>query len=242
MKGLTPEQKAQYDREGYTILKSVFSKAECEEFVEHMMALHSGEKTLEGFTPREPDDWGRTNNQHWYDPKALALLIDSRLRQPLEDCFEADVEGIQTMYFYKGSEGRRHQDQCPLPGCMSAWLPLVDVNEDNGTIYIQPGSHKGELVTYWETLDENGKMDYEYRHAKTERIFEENNRPEISIIANQGDAVLFHGGLIHRGGPIKQPGALRHVMANHYIPYQFTDWPHTSWPRISFNGKQRYTD
>ena len=68
---------------------------------------------MEGFAPREPDDWGRTNNQHWYDPKAFALLIDSRLRQPLEDCFEDDVEGIQTMYFYKGSEGRRHQDQCP---------------------------------------------------------------------------------------------------------------------------------
>ena len=71
------------------------------------------------------------------------------------------------MYFYKGSEGNRHQDQCPLPGCMAVWLPLVDVNEENGTIYIQPGSHKGELVTYWETLDENGKMDYEYRHNRT---------------------------------------------------------------------------
>ena len=53
---------------------------------------------------------------------------------------------------------------------------------------------------------------------RPKEIFEENNRPEISIIANQGDAVLFHGGLIHRGGPIKQRGALRHVMANHYIP------------------------
>ena len=31
MKGLTPEQKVQYERDGYTILKSVFSKAECEE-------------------------------------------------------------------------------------------------------------------------------------------------------------------------------------------------------------------
>ena len=44
VKGLTPEQKAQYERDGYTILKSVFSKTECEEFVEHMMALHSGQK------------------------------------------------------------------------------------------------------------------------------------------------------------------------------------------------------
>ena len=85
-------------------------------------------------------------------------------------------------------------------------------------------------------------MDYEYRHKRTERIFEENNCPEVSIIADQGDAVLFHGGLIHRGGPIKKSGALRHVMANHYIPYSFTDWPHTSWPRTSFDGTQRYTD
>ena len=51
MKGLTIEQKAQYERDGYTILKSVFSKAECETFIEHMMTLHSGQKTLEGFAP-----------------------------------------------------------------------------------------------------------------------------------------------------------------------------------------------
>ena len=44
MKGLTIEQKAQYERDGYTILKSVFSKAECEALVEHMIATSFGAK------------------------------------------------------------------------------------------------------------------------------------------------------------------------------------------------------
>ena len=54
------------------------------------------------------------------------------------------------------------------------------------------------------------------------------------------DVLLFHGALIHRGGPIGKPGSLRHVMANHYIPYHFEGWPYKDWPRYSFDGEKRY--
>jgi len=53
--------------------------------------------------------------------------------------------------------------------------------------------------------------------------------------------VLFHGGLIHGGGPIGDPGAFRHVMANHYIPYHFDEWPYSDWPRFTFDGVKRCT-
>ena len=137
----------------------------------------------------------------------------------------------------------RHQDQCPLPGCMSAWLPLVDVNEENGTIYIQPGSHKGELVTYWETLDENGKMDYEYRHKKTERIFEENNRPEDFHYSQSGRCSVISRSLDpSRGVQLSSLVPCAMSWQTTISRISFTDWPHTSWPRTSFDGTQRYTD
>ena len=55
------------------------------------------------------------------------------------------------------------------------------------------------------------------------------------------DAVIFDGKLIHRGGPIGVPGSFRHVMANHYIPYDFNGWPYSDWPRYSFDGEKRIT-
>ena len=110
--GLIEEQRAAYDRDGFVVVRDVFGVGECAAFIEHMMDLHAGRKTLEGFDPRGPDDWRRTHNQHFFDERAMTLLLDARLRRPLADGMGGDEpEGVQTMYFYKGSVQARHQDQ-----------------------------------------------------------------------------------------------------------------------------------
>ena len=144
--GLTSAQKAFYQENGYLVLENVLSEEECQNFVTHMEDLHTGHKHLEGFF--QQDKYGsRTFNQHLYDQRVLDLLIDSRLHKPLSDCFSGKPEGIQTMHFYEGSEHPFHQDQYYLPDCMSAWIAMVGVDEDNGPLVVQPGSHRGKLVT-----------------------------------------------------------------------------------------------
>ena len=64
-----------YEREGWAVVEGVFSGEECEELVAHMLDLHAGKKSLEGFAPREADQLQRTHNQHWYDPVARDWLI-----------------------------------------------------------------------------------------------------------------------------------------------------------------------
>ena len=226
-----------YRNDGYAVLPGIFEATECNSFVESMMDLHRGQRRLEEFQPRGCDDWRRTHNQHCYDEIALRWLIDFRLYKPLKTIMGDEPEGIQTMYFWKGSEQRRHQDQFYLPSCMSAWIALQDVGVNNGTIYIQPGSHRHRLVTrhnFGETGEFHG-MDY---NDAVDLIFQRNNLPEIPVEVSTGDVVMLHGALVHRGGPILDSGSFRHVLANHYISRGSTDW-HLGWPRYGFDEHRR---
>lgn len=237
---------ASYDRDGFVVVKNVFTHAECDALIIHMMDVAHSRKVLEGF--KTPDttqpNWGRTHNQHLYDPVAFAWLIAPKLK-PLLEAINDDkpVDAVQTMYFWQGSVQPRHQDQYYLPGCFSAWCALVDVSQDNGTLFVQPGSHKRKLIRRVDLppkpdgsiADMFGKH---YDDAVVQ-LFEENDLPEVPVLASKGDVVLFHGRLIHRGGLIGKPGSFRHVMANHYISADSTEWPHKGWPRLAFDGTKR---
>ena len=241
--GLTDEQRDRYRRDGYVVLERVFGPDECRKFVRHVDDLSAGRKQLHGFGQQE--NYGqRTFNQHLYDPLALQFLIDDRLHRPLADCFEDEPEAIQTMHFYEGSEHPLHQDQYYLPDCMSAWIAMVDVDEHTGPLVVQPGSHRGRLVTKADARHElqPGETYMEQQHGRyfplVRQVFRDNGREEIKVLVNQGDVVLFHGRLIHGGAPVRRSGTPRHALACHYIPYHSENWDR-DWPRIAFDGTRR---
>ena len=252
MTGLTQQQQRQYDEDGFVVIEGLLAEAECDRFVDHMTALLGGRKQLEGFKPRAAHERGRTHNQHNYDPLALEYLLLPQLRQPLHDCFqgvsfgaatEADrgacePEGIQTMYFWEGSEQGRHQDQFYLPGCISAWLAFMDVDERNGTIFVQPASHKSRLLTK-EDLEAGGEFEGQEYNPAVDELARRNQIPEVPVVVSKGSVVFFDGALIHGGGQILEPGSDRHVLANHYIPYGLDAWPHCGWNRHDFDGNVR---
>lgn len=244
---LTPAQVAHYHEQGYVIIPGVFSPAECQAYVTHHLELQAGRLALPGMPARKPDEWGRTHNQHFWDPVAMDLLLHPRLRRPLEQVNDGPVDAVQSMYFWRGSEQRRHQDQYYLPDCFAAWIAFVDVSDRNGTIWVQPGSHKRRLVVKQDFLhllkspEDNPIMVGEAYSEEVDRVFAANSTDliEVPVVAPAGAVVIFHGALIHRGGQILEPGSFRHVMANHYIPYHSTSWPYHDWPRYSFAGERR---
>ena len=241
--GLTSAQKTFYQENGYLVLEGVFSQEECQHFVEHMEDLHIGRKQLEGFF--QQDKYGaRTFNQHLYDPYVLDLLIHPRLHKPLTDCFGGEPEGIQTMHFYEGSEHPLHQDQYYLPDCMSAWMAMVRVDENNGPLIVQPGSNRGRLITKSDvpmTL-QPGETYESQQHNRyfpaVKQVFHENGTDAVQVMVNAGDVILFDGKLIHGGAQILEQGTRRHALACHYIPYASENWER-DWPRFSFDGSRR---
>ena len=241
--GLTPAEKTSYQENGYLVLEGIFSQEECQRFVKHMEDLHTGREQLDGFF--QQDKYGdRTFNQHLYDPVVLDMLVDSRLHKPLADCFGGEPEGIQTMHFYEGSEHPLHQDQYYLPDCMSAWIAMVRVDENNGPLIVQPGSNRGRLITKSDvpmTLlpGETYELQQHNRYFPTvKQVFDENGTDAVQVMVNAGDVVLFDGKLIHGGAEILKPGTRRHALACHYIPYASENWER-DWPRFSFDGSQR---
>lgn len=106
------------------------------------------------------------------------------------------------------------------------------------------------------TLAETGNT----TSLRTERqleVFAENQAAGLQVVsirANKGDVVIFHGRLLHRTGPTlfqeadkNQIGkdaasCTRHVLANHYIPKSFQFWPPLWLTRMHVDRESRAAD
>ena len=242
-RGWTAAQRDRFRRDGYVVLKGVFAPDECRRFLRQVGGLRGGTRRLGGPAPWE-DRGARMLNRHLCDPVALRFLIDERLHRPLADCLGDEPEAIGSTLVVEGSERLLYQDQYDLPDCMSAWIAMVDIDEDNGPLLVQPGSHGGRLVTGRNAGGElrPGGIRAEMPHIRyfplVREAFRENGRDVVRVTVNRGDVVLFHGRLIHGGAPMRRPDTPRYALACHYIPYHSETWDR-AWPRISFDGARR---
>jgi phytanoyl-CoA hydroxylase len=222
---LSAADREAYERDGFVLVKGVFTPKECDDWVAYakeqmqmQVDATAADKTLSP-RAREP---GTT------DPE-MDMLLHPKVRDALAGCMEVDgwpstdPVAIQSMYFWQGSEQRRHQDQFYLPECMSAWTAFEDVSPRNGTVWAQAGSHKGRLLIRSDFLEGGEFHGVDYNDA-VDMVYAENEASgmvETPIVAQKGDVLYFHGVLVHRGGEIVEKGSSRHVYANHYIPSTF---------------------
>jgi len=84
----------------------------------------------------------------------------------------------------------KHQDWPSMQASQNSlvvWVPLVDVNKENGSIIIYPGSHKQGILPYKTT---GGFAEVEYEG--------ESIQPEMKV----GDIAIFSTKLVHKSGDI----------------------------------------
>lgn len=84
----------------------------------------------------------------------------------------------------------KHQDWPSMESSMNSlvvWVPLVDVNKENGSIILYPGSHKKGVLPF-KSVGGFGTVEYEG----------ESIQPEMEI----GDIAIFSTLLVHESGPI----------------------------------------
>jgi phytanoyl-CoA hydroxylase len=219
---LTPEQIDVFRRDGYVVVRGLFSLDEAAAYREHFMALreqgvYPGDFAGVDITSNDPlKRYPRMIHMHRWDDLSLRWLLDPRLRETLTALMGREPYAAQTMLYFKPAGGRGqalHQDQYYLnaePGtCIAAWMALDECDVENGCLQVVPGTGDLPLLC---TIK-----------ADTTRSFTDVTVPlaeglqPMPVIMQPGDVLFFNGSLVHGSEPNISQGRFRRALIGHYI-------------------------
>lgn len=210
---LTPAQAAEFAARGFAIVPDVLSAQECATVIG---AAHDLEGPKGGsFKP--------VMQPHRQNPVFLQTLAHARLVNIIAQLVGGAPAGLQSEMFFccPGTRGfTAHQDNFFVRGernkFVSAWIPLVDVTSQKGSLFVYPGSHEMGLLPVREThLAATAHQDVDGYSRET--VFPDNYVPTVEhLSAPAGAAVLLNGDLVH-GSNANTSDKFRYVLLCTYI-------------------------
>ena len=240
---LSPDQKAQYDEVGYCVVAGLFREdelAEIEDFFEDFRRV--GPKAFD--KGASYDEIDKTKHQvramqpHRYSEKVMGWFTNPRVAAVLEGLLGRPALGAQTMYYYKppGAKGQgMHQDNFYLLAkpatCIAAWSPIDSADEENGCLWVVPGSHK-EGILCPETRTERW-LNYGDSHISH---FPRDAKP-IPVPVKRGETIFFGGNLIHGSGPNRSADRWRRTFIGHYVDEASEELSRFYHPVVNMQGE-----
>ena len=218
---VTADQKSQFDKLGYCIVAGLFAESEIreiEDFFEAFKysAVYDNELKYEeiDFTQRQL----RAMHPHRHSEKALGWFLQPGVAAVLEELLGRPALGVQTMYYFKppGARGQgMHQDNFYLLSkpatCIAAWTAIDSADQENGCLYVSPGSHRDSIYCPEEGAEK--WMSYGDSHITK---FPRGRRP-VPVPVKRGETMFFSGNLIHGSGPNRSKERSRRTFIGHYI-------------------------
>lgn len=227
---LSPEQVKQYEEDGYLVIRNGCSSDLIQAFNSHIYTIRSAEKLQDWAHPRKGHEISdkdrfsvRLFNPHLHDGFSLQMMKLPIIRDTLAQLLGDEAVGIQSMYFYKspGSPGQAaHQDYYYIdnkPNTLTAaWIAMEDVDEENGCLWVIPGSHKEGLLPHGRVKNVNE------HEAWTDETEGADLSKQIPVVMKSGDMVFFHNLLIHSSGKNRTEDRWRKSYVCHYIRHDST--------------------
>lgn len=243
---ITSEQLAQFERDGFFIARGLVGQSETQSLINHFMKLHTQGVAgkLAGYQAPPLEESGgdilkhfpRMMHPHLWDEISMNYMLDARFHAILKALMGDEVLAAQSMHYFKppGARGQAlHQDNFYLkvaPGnCMAAWLSLDDADQENGGMFVVPGSHKAGVLCP--------------HPADPEKSFtiEEVDVPEgmepVPCDLKAGDVLFFNGSVIHGSYPNTSKDRFRRAFICHYMPESSTEI--SQWYKLfDFSGNR----
>lgn len=197
MTGLTDAEKADYDRDGFVLVRGLVTP---EEAAAYRAEVHALDARLGETNATWDSVKGGTAISHSHDVQLKSaaftrLLTDPRLTGVLQDIIGSNLQLQHTQMFNKpperGSLFPMHQVHPYFPhrdhSLIAVILHLDDAPVEKGCVCVYPGSHKlGPLESFGQD-----------HHVSTELFPIGSATP---IPAKAGDALFFHYLLVHGSG------------------------------------------
>lgn len=216
---LTPDQRAQFDRDGYLFFPGLFSSEETQTLVDAVPALYD---RREAFNVREKGkDAVRTNfAAHMYSEPFAKLARHPRMIEPVQDLLNEELYmhqfKINGKMAFEGDVWQWHQDygtwlnddMMPTERAMNIAIFLDDVTEHNGPLMFIPGSHKKGVVDAKHDLTTTSYPLWTVDNDLIRQLVQRGGGKNGGIVSPKGPAgsmILFHSCLVHASGSNLSP-------------------------------------
>lgn len=219
---ITQTHLEEFQRDGVTCVRGLFTADEVAAHREHFMALnaagsHEGDFSGVGADEFDPlTKYPRMIHMHRWDDTSLKFLLDARIATALRTLLGADPYAVQTMLYFKppGARGQAmHQDNFFLRAepstCCAAWLALDTCDADNGALMFAKGSHTWPLLCTERANTTESFTDVTVPLPDTVT-------PELAEL-QPGDMLFFNGQIVHGSKPNVTTDRFRRALIGHYI-------------------------
>jgi len=190
--------------EGYFVVEGVLPptdlemlRSECQRLVDE----RNGEMTRLGVDMLDLCHRGRRYFVHAYDksPAVRRFLFSDLIAQTAQAALGDTIYLFNEQYVVKAAERGMafgwHQDSgfipYPHPPYLTCWIPLDDVTEANGTVYLLPYPRAGTRDVVEHRRDEKTH----------DMIGYFGDDPGDPVVVPAGSIICFSSNLLHRGGP-----------------------------------------
>jgi hypothetical protein len=205
-----------FERDGYVVLRGLFSRQEIDAVAAETDALLSREDLKSNTNLRVRWQYHFETGAPIFElfdpvtdiaPRCDALMRDRRLMDAVEELHGDRVHPIKDKLIYKapGSGGYPlHQDYIAWPtfpkSFTTAVVAIDGADEANGCIYVYPGAHaRGNLS------EPDGNF-----HILPDSTVE--NSPKVALALAPGDAAIFGAFMPHRSDVNKSSLSRRHLL------------------------------
>lgn len=219
---ITEEQKRRYREDGFFILESVIPDedlAMIRDTCDRLVKEQEAEMDREGV---DQIKLSKRNKRYFVflafkeHPELGEWLFSDLMADICRATIGGDAFLFWEQFVVKGTSGEGssfswHQDSGYVAGphkpYVNAWVPLDDVTEENGTIYLLPYSAAGTRVRVEHTVDD----------ATGDRVGYFGDHPGIPVVAPAGSIAVFSSTCFHRSGPNKT-NQMRRAYAAQFSP------------------------
>lgn len=168
--------------------------------------------------------------QMWKKSKFVRdLATNKKIMDSLDFLYGRSCFPFSTINFLKGTEQPLHSDtihfhSVPQLWMAGVWVAFEDMDENNGTLRVVPGSHKWGTYEYHDlklphpdSTEDGYKLNYtKYEHF-VRSMMKAKNAKEKPVAIKKGQALIWSANLLHGGVQIVDKDRTRKSQALHYF-------------------------